>query len=69
MLYGLHKAIMVMTMERSCLRGSAHGDNRSKGDNGREKQAFHVKPRKHLGVDAACLRMTLMPDLDLTENE
>lgn len=48
-LYGLHKAIVVMTMERSCLGGSADGNNGNQGDSGREKQAFHVKPHKHWG--------------------
>ena len=50
MLHGFHEAIMVMTMEWSCLRGSADGDNGCQGDHGREKQAFHVKPRKHWGL-------------------
>jgi hypothetical protein len=49
MLYGLHKAIVVMTMKWSCLGGSADGNDRSQGDGSGEKQAFHVKPHKHWG--------------------
>jgi len=49
-LHGLYKAIVMVTMEGCCLRRSADGDNRSQSDNGRKKQAFHVKPRKHWGL-------------------
>ncbi len=67
-LHRLHEALLMMAVKRSSLGGSADGNYRYQGNGGSEKQVFHVS-LVSIGVDAACLRQTLMRYRDLTENE